>query len=225
MSLSTAPIPTKPASPLHEPWQVFGLLAPSNPDNLLLEHILQRVVANKITHAKFCNTLSMMEHIGSRKIMATHSHGLQPDKDVLQHLAEEARHAFFFKRQAEKLAEKSLGWENDELLAASAARLYFARLDATVNRLVQKNRSQHITRTCYLLVTGLVEVRAVWAYQQYTPSEFSLAGLLQEEEGHLTDVARELLPLDPDYQLMQQAYTAETLLYRKLAASLSKALS
>ena len=63
-----------------------------------------------------------MEHIGSRKIMASQSErGL--GGDTLRHLAEETRHAYFFKRAAEKLAHRPLGYGAAETIAGAAARV------------------------------------------------------------------------------------------------------
>ena len=85
------------------------------------------------THARFLNTLSLMEHIGSRKIMTSQtSRGL--GGETLRHLAEETRHAYFFKRAAEKLARSPLGYGVDETIAGAMARGYMARLDAGIAR-------------------------------------------------------------------------------------------
>ena len=59
-------------------------------------------------HARFLNTLSLMEHIGSRKIMVSQTCG-PLGREVLKHLAEETRHAFFFKKAAETLGRAAVG--------------------------------------------------------------------------------------------------------------------
>ena len=73
---------------------------------------LDDVIKDRAAHAKFMNMLSMLEHMGSRKIMVSQMHkGDTLSEDTLKHLAEEARHAYFFKRQAERAAGHSLdGW-------------------------------------------------------------------------------------------------------------------
>src|ERR1700681_3613229 len=62
-------------------------------------------------HARFLNMLSLLEHTGSRKIMASQAM-TEPGQDILKHLAEETRHAFFFKRTAEKLARRPLDYSH-----------------------------------------------------------------------------------------------------------------
>ena len=61
--------------------------------------------------------------------MAT-QHGPGIDQPTLKHLAEETRHAFFFKRAAEREAGGALTGGPADLLAPSAARRYFQRLEA-----------------------------------------------------------------------------------------------
>ena len=68
--------------------------------------LLQRIVPDAPLHARFLNTLSMLEHMGSSKIMATQQ-GAGIDQATLKHVAEEAQHAYFMKRQAEKTAARS----------------------------------------------------------------------------------------------------------------------
>jgi hypothetical protein len=53
--------------------------------------LLDRVVAGDANHPKLMNTLSMLEHMGSHKIMAT-QHGPHIDEATLRHLTEECHH-------------------------------------------------------------------------------------------------------------------------------------
>ena len=54
---------------------------------------LRQVMSCDQTHAKWLNTLAYLEHIGSRKIIKSQN-SLRLDLHMLQHIAEEARHAF-----------------------------------------------------------------------------------------------------------------------------------
>jgi hypothetical protein len=92
---------------------------------------LRAIIADDATHARFLNMLSLMEHIGSRKIMLSQAKGELP-QDTLKHLAEETRHAFFFKRAAENLAGRSLDYGAADTMAGTEARMYMARLDAFI---------------------------------------------------------------------------------------------
>lgn len=155
--------------------------------------LLNRIVGDAALHPKLLNTLSMLEHMGSHKIMAT-QHGADVDQATLRHVAEECHHAFFMKRQAEKAAARPLAYEAADLLAPRAARMYFQRLEASmVRRLEGRNRV-----AAYLYMSMIVEFRAVWFYSLYQESlqrhshPVSLKRLLGEEQNHLTEMADRL---------------------------------
>ena len=78
--------------------------------------LLDSVVAEPQRHARMINTLSLLEHMGSHKIMAT-QHSAAIDQPTLKHVAEEAHHAYFMKRQAEKTAGRALEYVAADLLA------------------------------------------------------------------------------------------------------------
>ena len=149
---------------------------------------------------RFLNTLSLMEHVGSRKIMASQSkQGLSGE--TLRHLAEETRHAYFFKHAAEKLARRPLGYGAAETIAGSSARFYMGRLDAGIAREFDDNTASPLP---YLYMSLIVELRAVWFYQLYqeTLTEndhgLSLRSVLAEEELHLNAMLAHLTELDTD---------------------------
>lgn len=102
---------------------------------------LDRIIPDREQHAKFMNMLSMLEHMGSRKIMVSQMHkGDTLNEDTLKHLAEEARHAYFFKRQAERAAQRSLdGWVEDNTTARVPALMYFGRMDAGITKMLQQS--------------------------------------------------------------------------------------
>ena len=165
-------------------------------DELVLRtrSLLNRVVGDDSLHPRLINTLSMLEHLGSHKIMATR-HGPDVDQATLRHLAEECHHAFFMKRQAEKAAGRPLEYAACDLMAPLAARMYFQRLEATMLRLLA---SQGSAAAAYLYMSMIVEFRAVWFYSLYQQvlkrheHALSLKRLLGEEQNHLTDMAARL---------------------------------
>ncbi|HUF73181.1 MAG TPA: hypothetical protein VMR74_09800 [Gammaproteobacteria bacterium] len=156
--------------------------------------LLNRIVGDETLHPKLMNTLSMLEHMGSHKIMATR-HGSAIEQATLRHLAEECQHAFFMKRQAEKAAKRALAYEPDDLLAPVAARMYFRRLEAWMLRALPSEGSSAAT---YLYMSMIVELRAVWFYSLYQQAlsrhghPLSLKRLLGEEQNHLTEMAGRL---------------------------------
>ena len=158
--------------------------------------VLTRICADAGLHARFLNSLSLMEHIGSRKIMASQAGG-PLSSDTLKHLAEETRHAFFFKRAAEAVAGRDLSYKRADLLAGPQAALYMGRLDAFVAR-------QAKGAAAYLYMSLVVEVRAVWFYGLYQSvlqgagSFLKLASVLAEEERHLDEMRQSLAALGED---------------------------
>jgi hypothetical protein len=155
--------------------------------------LLNRIVSDAGLHPKLMNTLSMLEHMGSHKIMVTQQ-GAGIDQPTLRHLAEECGHAFFMKRQAEKAAGRPLEYTDPELLAPRAARMYFQRLEASMKRRLE-GRNNLAT---YLYMSMIVEFRAVWFYSLYEQAlkkqahALSLKRLLGEEQNHLTEMADRL---------------------------------
>jgi hypothetical protein len=146
---------------------------------------LETICANVELHARFLNTLSLLEHIGSRKIML--ARGAVRDRHMLQHLAEETRHAFYFKRSAEKLAQRSLDYSERCMLAGAAARFYMGRLDAHITSELRAGADA----LPYIYMSLIIEDRAVWAYRIYqrvlesADCGISLKPVLAEENLHL----------------------------------------
>lgn len=177
-------------------------------------------------HARFLNTLSLMEHIGSRKIMVSQASG-PLGRDVLKHLAEETRHAFFFKRAAETLARRPLEYGNEETIRPAAARMYFGRLDAAIAAALGSDTHVEVP---YLYVSLIVELRAIWTYRLYQSvleeraGGLSLKSVLAEEELHLEQMQARLdqLSADPAERVPAFAGT-EDRLFRSLWSALDGA--
>ena len=193
------------------------------------ESLLGSIVGDDSLHPKMLNTLSMLEHMGSQKIMAT-QHGTAVDQATLRHVAEECHHAFFMKRQAEKAAGRSMTYTTSDLLALVPARMYFQRLEAQVVRELGDDASG--PQAPYLYMSMIVEFRAVWFYSLYQQvlrrhsHVLSLKRLLGEEQNHLTDMAERLehigaLSDTRAYSLMR----AECALYGRLLDSLQQSVN
>jgi hypothetical protein len=110
-------------------------------------------------------------------------------------VAEEAHHAYFMKRQAEKTAERPLEYVPNDLLAPASARMYFQRLESAMVRTLARQRS---ARAAYLYMSMIVEFRALWFYGLYQQTlqraghALSLKRLIGEEQSHLGDIANRL---------------------------------
>jgi hypothetical protein len=187
--------------------------------------LLDRIVTDKALLPRFINTLSMLEHMGSHKIMATQT-GCSIDQPTLRHLAEECQHAFFMKRQAEKAAARPLTYTAADLLAPVAARMYFRRLEASMVRSLVTEGS---LGAAYLYMSMIVEFRAVWFYTLFQQAlqrhahVMSLKRLLGEEQNHLTDMAERLEHAGELSDTRLEAFVCiEHSLYRRLLDSLQQ---
>lgn len=174
-------------------------------------------------HARFLNTLSLLEHIGSRKILLSRAGAWE--EEALRHLAEEARHAHFFRRAAERTAGRALGYGGNDALAPEASRMYFGRLDASVSRALGAEPGR-----AYRYVTLLVELRARWLYRLYEEalraggSGLTLKGVLAEEDAHLLGMDRALREGDPLYAARREAFSSlESALFGKWLEAVRRA--
>ena len=173
--------------PSNDPWIISGMRDRNAPLEMPVAETLCQIIDSRPVHARFMNTLSMLEHIGSRKIMLSQMN--RPlSEDTLKHLAEEARHAYFFKRQAERAFGGAMdGYTADNTLARGSAMMYFERLDAGISRQVGQEQA-------YPWVSLIVELRACWLYRIYQDAliqkayALSLKSLLAEEDLHLAEM-------------------------------------
>lgn len=97
-----------------------------------IRSFLETIIQEPKRHSRWLNTISFLEHIGSRKILATQS-GIGTGEMILRHASEEARHAHFFKRMSERISPGSCpDYQTGNLHCGFSAFLYFQRLDGTV---------------------------------------------------------------------------------------------
>jgi hypothetical protein len=190
--------------------------------------LLESIVAEPQRHARMINTLSLLEHMGSHKILLT-QHSAAIDQPTLKHVAEEAHHAYFMKRQAEKTAERPLEYVARDLLAPSSARMYFQRLEGATVRALGPKRS---TRAAYLYMSMIVEFRALWFYGLYEQAlkrarhALSLKRVLGEEQAHLGDMAERLeAGHELDAARAAQVLAAERKLYARLLGAIERAVA
>lgn len=187
--------------------------------------LLESLVAEPARHARMLNTLSLLEHIGSHKIMAT-QRSASIDQATLRHVAEEAHHAFFMKRQAEKTGERPLEYVAADLLAPATARMYFQRLESATVRALGEQCS---SRSVYLYMSMIVEFRALWFYGLYQQAltrarhALSLKRVLGEEQAHLADMAERLETAgELDAARAADLLGAEQRLFERLLAGLER---
>ena len=99
-----------------------------------LQTIVEKIVVSDSIHAKWLNSLSMMENTGARKI-SKYEHPVHTGIIVLKHAAEEARHAYYLKKQIGKLAEDACpDYSYPYLLAPIESHHYLNLLDVEACR-------------------------------------------------------------------------------------------
>lgn len=209
-----------------DPWTLSGMRVNNEQHEAPVRDFLTRIVEEPQTHARFMNMLSMLEHMGSRKIMVSQMNRQETlTEDTLKHLAEEARHAYFFKRQAERMAGRALdGYTQDNTMCRVPALMYFGRLDAGLSKEVTGGDVSDPENQAYPWVSMIIELRACWLYHIYhevlekSSVTLSLKSLLAEEDQHLAEMF-EMVGENTDLLKRLSAY--ETALFGKLWAQLS----
>ena len=189
-----------------------------------LSTILPNIIADKQLHARWLNTLSLMENTGARKISASED-PVTVTYIILKHAAEEHRHAFYLKKQIEK-TENGLcpTYAGEYLLAPASSKYYLNQLDIDVCRYLKselKLTGRELRFAAYLLVTYAIEVRADELYPIYQDaldnagSKVNVKSIILEEEGHLEEMINQLQHFSSDWQShAQKAVDMETRLFK-----------
>ncbi|WP_390455955.1 hypothetical protein [Chryseobacterium sp. Alg-005] len=177
---------------------------------MTFSHLLQKIVQDHGTHAKWLNTLSFMENAGARKISACEHHS-KVSLIQLKHAAEEHRHAYYLKKQIGKInPELCNTYESNELLASHATRQYLHSLDIQTCRYLRNTfelTKEELRYAAYLFVTYAIEVRADELYPVYQDiltkesSKIMVKSIILEEEGHLEEMISQLNGFSPDWKL------------------------
>lgn len=173
-------------------------------------HLLDTIVKDNETHAKWLNTLSFMENAGARKISKC-EHPTNVSLIQLKHAAEEHRHAYYLKKQIGKLGSGLCEtYRNEELLASNATRYYLHSLDIQACRYIQQSfnlAKEELKYAAYLFVTYAIEVRADELYPVYQDvltkesSKIMVKSIILEEEGHLEEMINQLNEFSEDWKI------------------------
>ena len=188
-----------------------------------LKNLLTTIVADANLHARWLNTLSLMENTGARKISASED-PTTVTYIILKHAAEEHRHAFYLKKQIEKMGEGLCPtYAQQFLLAAPQSKYYLNVLDVEVCRYLKnelKLSGAQLRFAAYLMVTYAIEVRADELYPVYqnaldeVQSRVNVKSIILEEEGHLEEMINQLKAFSPDWQThANKAVEIETKLF------------
>jgi hypothetical protein len=200
-------------------------------DSSRFRAVLAPLTADTQLHAKLLNTLSYMEHVGATKIAASQS-GPSATFMTLKHASEEARHAWYLKKLALRLAPDHFpDYRPENLLAPVASRQYLHRLDVAACRMCRNAglEGRALRDLAYLLVTWAIEVRADALYPVYqeflsqSPVKLSVASIINEEVGHLEEMNTALAAYPPALgTLTQEIAKVEADLFEGWVAALEK---
>ena len=197
--------------------------------------LLPGIINNNQLHARWLNTLSLMENTGARKISASED----PETVtyiILKHAAEEHRHAFYLKKQIEKIkAESCPTYANEYLIAPKSSKYYLNQLDVDVCRYLKKEmglNGRELRFAAYLLVTYAIEVRADELYPVYQEeldklsSKINVKSIILEEEGHLEEMINQLKNFSPEWQFhADKAVAMESKLFAQWVEQLSNEIN
>src|SRR6201996_3717334 len=193
--------------------------------------LLPVIINNNQLHARWLNTLSLMENTGARKISASED-SETVTYIILKHAAEEHRHAFYLKKQIEKTKDNSCPtYAGDYLVAPKSSKYYLNQLDVDVCRYLKKElglAGKELRFAAYLLVTYAIEVRADELYPVYqeeldkAASKVNVKSIILEEEGHLEEMINQLKSFSPDWEFhADKAVEMETRLFAQWIRQLS----
>jgi len=190
-----------------------------------LKEILDRIVPSNDLHAKWLNSLSMMENTGARKI-SKYEHPTNTNIIVLKHAAEEARHAYYLKKLIDKAKPNACpDYSYQYLLAPLESYHYLHQLDVEACRYI-KNKlgltGRDMKHGAYLLVTYAIEVRADMLYGVYQDaltkygSKVNVKSIIAEEEGHLEEMQKMLVVFSDNWEeLAKDICAIEDVLFEK----------
>ena len=168
---------------------------------LTFEDLLPSILEQPRLHARMINTWSMLEYIGTRKILKSQD-AAGITLSLLAHIQEEIRHAQMLKKLALDLSQGELtSYREEHLLCGKSAREYFQTIDLESERRIKASgKFQN-----YLLTTLLIEERAKKIYPVYGKalegSSYAavIRAILKDEENHLREVTEEFkIPVQTD---------------------------
>jgi len=197
-----------------------------------LSEIIEPIISAPLLHAKWLNTLSMMENTGARKISASESKS-KVTLMVLKHAAEEARHAYYLKKQIAKIDSALCeDYSFANLLAPAKSFFYLHQLDIEISRYLKTEMGlggESLKYGAYLLVTYAIEVRADELYPVYqdaltkAQSNINVKSIITEEEGHLAEMLHQMNGFFEEWEIhAREALKYEKALYEEWIKALAK---
>jgi hypothetical protein len=166
---------------------------------LILDSLLKNVSENPSFEMQWLDLLSQMEFIGLRKIVKAVPYE-KMDQSTLQHIYEEAGHAFLLKNILLREFGYEKSWTENPLSPFGWE--YFKELDASISLAVKGEQ------VSYPVVSWVVEERALQVYEAYLKTSphaairAVLKRILAQEKKHsenfsFTQVSKECAQIEP----------------------------
>lgn len=182
-----------------------------------LEELLHTIIKDETYHARFLNTLSFMENSGARKISAS-EHPETVTTMILKHAAEEHRHAYYLKKQLDKIGSGLCPtYARNELIAPEQSCFYLHKLDVFTSRYLKKTlglSGPPLRYAAYLFVTYAIELRADELYPVYQTAlseaghKVTVKSIILEEAGHLEEMIAQLQRFSAEWEKHAEAVVA-----------------
>ena len=152
---------------------------------------LEEVIPSEEKHYVWLRSLSYLEYIGYRKMVKALRYE-KVNRGVYHHLTDEIQHSFMLRELADKKlgglkSEPNFGTEHQEM-----AENYFQDIDSFVEDWLQRMIQAKNPFLCYLLVSYVVEKRAMQVYPQYFHQlgerafKYTIQKIIQDEAEHLS---------------------------------------
>lgn len=200
---------------------------------IALLDLLSFIIAHDEIHAKWLNTLSYLENCGARKI-AKCEHPTLVKETLLKHAAEEFRHAYYLKKQINRVSNQSYNsYIPSEILGGFRSLHYLNQLDVKTSVYLTKEANVSKTQlkeASYILVTYAIEKRADKLYPLYdqllrqSGSKVTVKSIVLEEKGHLKEMEEELGSLLNGRQHAHAVCQLEEYLYEQWFYALQREL-
>lgn len=165
-----------------------GLLPMNSP--IPWSRFLTEVLDRDLTHYLWLRSLSYLEYIGYRKMVKALQYQ-EVSRGVYHHLSDEIQHSYLLKELAEKSFEGKFFHVPLEEAFIRCAESYFHDIDDAVHRWVEELGQGERPFLCYLLVSYLIEKRAMIVYPQYYSQapentfKLILQKIIRDERAHL----------------------------------------
>ena len=176
--------------------------------------LLDRFVADPTLEREWVDLLSQLEYVGFRKITKAVRYD-EVTLETLQHMAEEASHAFLLKAAAEKSGLPERSWKDGPF--SEAGWRYFQGLDRGI-----ETQTSDPAR-CYPLVSVAVERRVLALYPGYLERtknddvRKAVTRILAQEKRHAKQFEEHTLPAEE----VEKACHLEEKLWAEMIASIS----